>query len=209
VLGESLIEKSSASKNLLDSCSSTIETYRNSTLSKELERVLTNQIGTDIIFFLTDDCREFKAHKMMVSARSPVLAAMCDVQMKENITNRVEIQDVSSEIFEALLKFIYTDRIDITEENVGDLIAAADRFIIPLLKSNCEEFIYSGKLTEDNCLETLVLADVHNAPHLKKKVIEFIRFNQSTSILKTDLWKKLKVDHPNLAVEVTEAILGV
>ena len=56
--------------------------------------------------------REYKAHKLVLSGFSPVFDAMFSVNMAENISGRVEIGQVRSEVFERALEFIYTRNVD-------------------------------------------------------------------------------------------------
>ena len=52
--------------------------------------------------------REFKAHKNILSARSPVFAKMFKHGMSESISNRVIISEISAVTVEQLLAYIYT-----------------------------------------------------------------------------------------------------
>ena len=52
--------------------------------------------------------REFKAHKNILSARSPVFAKMFKHGMSESISNRVTITDIAPDTMEDLLAYVYT-----------------------------------------------------------------------------------------------------
>ena len=52
--------------------------------------------------------------------------------MMQNLLDRVDIPDISPDD---------TDRVKLSEGNAASLLAAADKYLIPLLKSKCEEFI--------------------------------------------------------------------
>ena len=82
-----------------------------SSLNQNLEKLFTNRTGTDVCFVV--DGKEIQAHKAILSARSPVFAAMLESGMKEAVSNRVEIKDIAPDIFEFLLRSIYTDRVDL------------------------------------------------------------------------------------------------
>jgi len=143
-----------------------------------------------------------KAHKAIVSARSPVFAAMVESGMKESVENRVEINDIAPDIFEALLRFIYTDRVDFNQPDldVEDLLVAANKYMLPLLKLECQKFL-SESLTIENCVEMLTLADLHNCVHLKRSTLHFIRLHRGV-IMQSDGWKHLKQSHKDLAIDV-------
>lgn len=59
--------------------------------------------------------KEFKSHKLVLCARSPVFAKMFEHDMKENAMNRVDITDIEPEILEELLVYIYTDESPLLE----------------------------------------------------------------------------------------------
>jgi len=183
------------------------EAFRNSSLSQDLKKIFTDDHSTSDICFVVKD-QEIKAHKSIVSARSPVFAAMFSADMKETLTHRVDIQGIEANIFKSLLLFLYTDQVQLTKYNGADLLAAANQYSIPLLKARCEEYLYSQNLTTENCAERLILADLHNAPHLKRKAEDFIRLGRHKEVMKTEGWKKLKQSHPDLAFQVLENILG-
>ena len=52
--------------------------------------------------------KSFKAHKVILSASSPVFRAMFQADMKERSSQEVEIKDIEPDIVEEMLKFIYT-----------------------------------------------------------------------------------------------------
>ena len=137
-----------------------------------------------------------------MSARSPVFAAMLDSGMKETVENRVEIKDIAPDIFEALLRSIYTDRVDLANIDTKDLLAAANKYLLPLLKCQCQVFL-SERIKNENCVELLALADLHNAVHLKKSALNFVRLHRA-DIMQTEGWKNLKQSRPDLAFDVLE-----
>lgn len=63
----------------------------------------------------------------MVTARSPVFAAMFEHEMEERKQNRVAITDVDHEVLKEMLRFIYTGKAPNLEKMADDLLAAADK----------------------------------------------------------------------------------
>lgn len=68
--------------------------------------------------------------KILISARSPVFAAMFEHEMEERKRNRVDITDVDHEVLREMLRFIYTGRAPNLEKMADDLLAAADKVCI-------------------------------------------------------------------------------
>lgn len=125
--------------------------------------------------------------------------------MKEALANRVEITDVAPDIFEALLRSIYTDQVDLTKIDPVGLLTAANKYLLPLLKFQCQRFL-AQRITIENCVDLLSLADLHNAVHLKKSTVNFIRLH-ITDLMQTEGWKNLKQCHPRLVLETVENLL--
>jgi len=121
------------------------------------------------------------------------------------LENRVEINDISPDIFEALLRFIYTDRVNFAQLDVQDLLVAANKYMIPLLKLECQKNL-SERLTTRNCVEMLALADLHNCVHLKRSAANFILHNRD-GVMQSDGWKDLKQSRPDLTIDVLESLL--
>ena len=97
------------------------------------------------------------AHKSILAARSPVFRAMLTTGMKEASKNSVEVPDFDSKTVRELLRFIYCGELEIPEV-VTDLIFAAEKYEVSELKNICIDQILS-ELTEENVVETLIIAD--------------------------------------------------
>ena len=82
---------------------------------------------TDVILCLSDG-KEIPSHKAILGCRSSVFEAMFSHdKMSENQDNRVKIDDISSEIMEIILNFVYGKDINVEMEYARDIIAAADK----------------------------------------------------------------------------------
>lgn len=63
-----------------------------SSLSKDIEKLFNNRSGTDVCFLVAG--KQFRAHKAILSARSPVFDAMFNSDMKETADNQVNVLDI-------------------------------------------------------------------------------------------------------------------
>ena len=123
--------------------------------------------------------KELNAHKLILSARSPVFARMFQHNTRESITNTVTITDITAEVLEAMLQFVYTDDCAILQKHTvsdtitRELLIAADKYQLEQLKTVCENEL-SKTLSIPTVAETLVYADMHNAQHLKQSCIRLI-----------------------------------
>ena len=64
---------------------------------------------------------------LLLPARSPVFRAMFEHEMEESKFNRVEISDISHEVFKEMLSFLYTGDAPNLDQMAADLLAAADK----------------------------------------------------------------------------------
>jgi len=88
------------------------------------------------ITLVTKDGKEFEAHRNVLSAASPLFSKLFQSNMKENREEIVRFEGISGAVMEDVLQFIYTGSVEVTQEKYcEDLIAAADYFLIPGLKT--------------------------------------------------------------------------
>ena len=71
--------------------------------------------------------REFQAHKAILATRSPVFSAMFKSNMEESRLGRVEIPDIHPDVFQEMLKFVYTGNTPQLHGMAEELLAAADK----------------------------------------------------------------------------------
>ena len=91
-------------------------------------------VTTDVQLLVSG--RIFHAHRWILATRSPVFAAMFSHNMLEANTGCVDISDITPNIFEKLLFFIYNGRLlDFTHNLL--LLKAADKYQIKTLVFIC------------------------------------------------------------------------
>jgi hypothetical protein len=89
-----------------------------SNLETSLAKLLHSGAHSDITFVLVDDDqKEIRAHKLILMARSEVFEEMFEEKpITENVVNHpyphVAIAETRLEVFQQVLKFIYTGKVD-------------------------------------------------------------------------------------------------
>jgi len=173
------------------------------------EKLFSSKSGSDISFIIAG--QEIKAHKFILSAKSSVFAAMFKTGMNEEITDRIDIPaGISPYIFNELLRFIYTDRAQLTKSNAEPLLAASNRYSIRSLKYKCEKN-FIKQVTIENCIEMLNLALLHNAPNLRGSTVsEMTNFGigESPKFRRTEAWEIFKLAQPQIAFHILEVLLS-
>ena len=93
--------------------------------------------------------------------------------MVEKATGKINIDGIESNTVEDMLKYIYGGKVENLEDKATKLLAAADQYDLKLLKKKCEELLCKS-LNISNCLDYLILADMHSTDILKPLVIRLV-----------------------------------
>uniref|UniRef100_M4E3N6 BTB domain-containing protein n=1 Tax=Brassica campestris TaxID=3711 RepID=M4E3N6_BRACM len=147
------------------------------------EEFVNNPTLSDVTFLI--DGKQFFAHKICLVASSDIFRAMFDGLYKERNAQNVEIPNISWEVFELMMRFIYTGKINITKYLAQDLLVAADQYLLEGLKRLCEYTI-----AQDICVENIPfmydLADTFNASALRRACTLFVLEHYTK--LSSELW---------------------
>ncbi|PRD24459.1 UNVERIFIED_CONTAM: Tdpoz1 [Trichonephila clavipes] len=142
----------------------------------------------------------FPAHKNILSARSPVFKTMFANDMREKNEGCVEIEDLDDDIVQRLLLYIYTVKLqDLQWDSACNLYAAADKYEILSLKTECSFFL-KDNLTQDNACDLLILAGMHQDEDFKSTIQDYILNHRD--IFKTNEWKGFMKVNSQLAAEL-------
>lgn len=158
-------------------------------LSDDFGNLLTDGNYSDVTMKSVEG-EEFRVHKPVLAIRSEVLKAHFEHNTTESITNLIETP-LESEVLREVLTFVYTDKAPQVDEIPEKLLAAADYYQLSRLKSLCEEALHK-RLTVENALDTLQLAELHSANSLRLSTLEFIKDGQAKLITKTEGWAKVQ-----------------
>ncbi len=172
-------------------------------LGDDLKEAFVNSAFSDVTFVCKD--RQFPCHKVILAARSDVLAAMFSHNdTTESRTNKVTVDDIEPEVLEQLLQFIYTDRCDALDVHSPCLLAAADKYNIPRLKAICEESLCHN-VDVSNVSKLLLLAHLHEAKNLHAVAIDFVTSNM-TKVSDTPGWKIITESHPKIMADIVMSL---
>ena len=157
---------------------------------------------------VTIECktRLFKAHKVILAARSEVFKAMFTHDTQEAQEGKVTITDVEPSVVNSMLKYIYTGTLDrLTEEAAADLIIAADLYQLLDLKKKCEA-VLGASLTVDNAVGHLIIGECYNAKSLMNQAIEFIVENRGS--FQKDDWKNQLKNNPDALIALLSRLMN-
>ncbi|XP_055953190.1 TD and POZ domain-containing protein 3-like [Argiope bruennichi] len=149
------------------------------------------QIGTETV----------PAHKDILRARSPVFKTMFDTDMKEKVSECINITDLNLDTLKRMLLFIYTDTTgELDFQSAKELYFASDKYDISSLKQRCSNFM-AQNMQPSNVCEILILADMHRDEELKSVAQEYI-LEHDQQIFTSDEWKSFMESNSYLAAQV-------
>ena len=168
---------------------------------------------SDVTLVNVKSKKKFEAHKAILSIRSPVFRRMFQHEMRENVTNCVEIEDTEDQVLHEMLTFVYTGKapsivsMTDTPELIQDLFSVAEKYELCRLKEMCAD-VMCKHLSSSNAVNTLLLADKYSSLALREACIEFI-VGHASQVMATQEWKDLKVcpDYFKMAAEIYDTIL--
>ncbi|XP_035538103.1 kelch-like protein 23 [Morone saxatilis] len=109
-----------------------------------------------------------RCHKVALCARSSYFRVMFTADMKERTDSLVRLPVVEVEVLSALVDYIYSSRLTITQLNVESMLKAADLLQFGAVKRACEAFLVR-LLDVDNCLGMLAFSQLHACLTLEKE----------------------------------------
>ena len=174
-------------------------------VSANLEKLFNDQEFSDVE--IKCDGEVFHCHELILSTRSDVFRAMFRNDMTENRTKEVNIEDIDSKVLGEMLNFIYTGvtNEDVLEEKTAELLEAANRYQLEVLKSICEDRLCSS-LEVSNSIEYLIFGDMYQASKLKRMSLRMVASNMAT-LVGTEDYQNLVKKHPVLAAEIPAAMV--
>lgn len=150
-----------------------------------LKNLLESGHHSDVTLNVKD--KEFKVHKNILAAHSPVFAAMMLHDTKEKATGIVNIDDIEPEVFSEFLRFLYSGCTqNLNSENVIDLYTVADKYQVTELSHICVTYMLNH-ISMDTFCDIMAFS----LRFQEKKVIEVATkyfLQNSTDIAKTAKW---------------------
>ena len=114
--------------------------------------------------------KSFDAHRVVLAASSEYFSAMFIGGMQEGSQKEIELKDdsLTPAALQIILDFVYKSEINITEENVFEVLGAADHLQMTSVIEMCSEFISESLVTDQlNKLDIQNLQKVFGMAFLK------------------------------------------
>lgn len=146
------------------------QTFTNATTKLYLSRKAAD------VHFVFKSGERIPAHKNLLIAASEVFNTMFYGSMPEK--GDVKIVDVSADAFKEFLQFFYLNKVQLTRENIGDVMDLGNRYNVPGCLELCEQFT-ERILTIDNICQIYGLSIIYDRKRLKYLCEGEIAFNST------------------------------
>ncbi|KTG44481.1 hypothetical protein cypCar_00026615 [Cyprinus carpio] len=147
--------------------------FQSTLLQDGLKELLNENKFVDCTLKIGDRC--FPCHRLIMAACSPYFRELFfSEDGKEKETGKeVILDDVDPNIMDMIIQYLYSAEIDLTDDNVQEIFAVANRFQIPSVFTVCVNYLQK-KLSLFNCLAVFRLGLVLGVPRLAIAARDFI-----------------------------------
>ncbi|XP_053740339.1 kelch-like protein 41b [Synchiropus splendidus] len=139
--------------------------FQSTLLQDGLKELLNENKFVDCTLKVGD--RSFPCHRLIMAACSPYFREIFFTEDGKEVENTKEVvlEDVNPSILDMIVQYLYSAEIDLTDDNVQDIIAVANRFQIPSVFTVCVNYLQK-RLSASNCMAIFRLGLVLNCPRL-------------------------------------------
>ena len=184
-----------------------------SCLATELTLLREEEELTD--FTITSGSRSFRCHRLMLAASSPVLKAMLRSQMSETIKEAMTLDEISGDVIQIILNYMYTGQINIPVSHLFDVLEAANFLQMLELKKICMKEA-SMRLAPHDILQFFTIADRMGSKEMTSQCwvklsscfIEVTRGSEFMNLPHSEVAKHLKNVKDVPADNILEAVLN-
>ncbi|XP_071125670.1 BTB/POZ domain-containing protein 6-like isoform X2 [Mytilus edulis] len=150
---------------------------------------------------------------MILALRSPVFKAMFYGSFPQS-EGDIRIDDISLNTFKELMKYLYTDYLQLTKKSVIPLLYAAQKYMIAGLISKCENYLQDSLAVKNACtlfshanLFTMTKLRANALKCIADNAIDVLKDDDFLLLLPKDLVEILELD--SLCVQEVDVIRAV
>lgn len=171
---------------------------------KGLMGMFDKQCQCDVQFQFNDG-EVIGAHAVVLSAVSPVFAAMFEESKERQVKIVV---DIEVEVFRQLLIYLYSGNApNLKNENITQkLFEVAAKYEVETLKGECVGALLE-RVTIDNAVQLLIWSTLHSIPELLEITIEYVAENFNVLCSRLE-WIDLVKNQPGLCPLITKRLSG-
>ena len=123
------------------------------------------KVYTDVVMKCKD--KTFNVHRVIIASQSPFFKSK--LESWETDDRSIDMSDLDPQIVEAIIKFMYAEKVPNIDTLAPDLLAASEQCQLSALRNLCERTLIN-KLTDFSVPSLLKLAISHNAQDLQSSL---------------------------------------
>lgn len=112
---------------------------KNYHINSNLYKLYKNANITDVSFLFNDEKKKIAANKCLLAVASPVFEKMFYGDLKE--PGDISIVDATYEAFLEFLQFFYSDKFELSTDNICEVLTLADKYDVAGLINLCVQFL--------------------------------------------------------------------
>ena len=116
------------------------------------------------------------ANRMVLSCCCPYFEKMFKSNLKESKSGKLELQGIDRKAVSSLIEYIYTGVIKFDNDNVMEVLAAADFLQLDEVKQFCFEYLETT-INQDTCCVILSTANLYGQQKLLDDTFRFLELN--------------------------------
>ncbi|XP_050426340.1 kelch-like protein 3 [Adelges cooleyi] len=143
-------------------------------------RFFQKQIMCDVTL-VSDDGTQIEAHKLILAPASSMLLSMLYGSFKESKENKIFIKEIDSDILKSILTCAYTFKLNVKENNIENLLRAADYFDFNHARDLCFSYI-KHNIDANNCIDFMRYTKSISQPGLYTFCFSYLLNNFKTIV---------------------------
>ncbi|XP_006788561.1 kelch-like protein 41a isoform X1 [Neolamprologus brichardi] len=146
--------------------------FQSTLLQDGLKELLNENKLIDCILKVGD--RSIPCHRLIMAACSPYFRELYfSEDGKESSQKEVVLENLDPNIMEVIVNYMYSAEIDINDDNVQDILTAANRFQIPSVFTVCVNYLQK-RLNKKSCLAIYRLGLMLNCARLAMAARDYV-----------------------------------
>ena len=163
------------------------------TISERTKFIFNNELLSDVKFVAPASNNESEsrksqksipAHKFVLAISSPVFYAMFYGEMAETAST-IELPDCDYESLLELFRYLYSDEVNLTGNNVMQVLYLAKKYLVPSLADKCTEYLREH-LEASNAFSILPHAQKFEDKDLEKRCWKVIELHTEEAVTSDD-----------------------
>ena len=161
-----------------------------STIKERTTVIFNNELLSDVKFVVpasqtdSETRKTIPAHKLLLAISSPVFYAMFYGQLAE-AKDCIELPDCEYDSLLEFLRYLYSDKVNLTGSNVMHVLYLANKYMVPSLAEKCSEYLREN-LSAANVFSILPHAKKFEDKDLEDRCWEVIEENTEEAVTSDD-----------------------